>query len=184
MAEIPVQKKGGVPWWVWLLLLALVAVLLIWWIADDDEVETAAVDPVATETVAPIVPNDTNAMQVTADGPITDLAMLTGSIDPAWEGRQVQLTRVPVQSVVGDASFWVGTSETSRVYAVLTEERTPNTPIEGEVDIDTGDVVNLAGTIRSGSAPLEGAAMGTPTDPLPQGVERYIIVSSADVVEQ
>lgn len=184
MAEIPVQKKGGIPWWVWLLLLALIAILLVWWIADDDDVEPVGVAPVATETVTPAVPADTNAMDVNAQGPITDLGMLTGTIDPAWDGRQVQLTRVPVQSVVGDASFWVGTNEANRVYAVLTEERTPGTPIEGEVDIDPGDMVNLTGTIRSGSAPLEGAAQGTSTDPLPQGVDRYIIVSSADVVEQ
>lgn len=53
MAEIPVQKKGGIPWWVWLLLAALAIVLLIWWMTDDDDARTPAADPYApavTET--------------------------------------------------------------------------------------------------------------------------------------
>lgn len=77
MAEIPVQKKGGIPWWVWLLLAALAIVLLIWWMTDDDDdARTPAADPYApavTETQPGVTDTaTTNTAEIEVDRAIVN----------------------------------------------------------------------------------------------------------------
>ena len=188
MAEIPVEKKNGTPWWVWLLLGLLLLGLLWWLLSDDDEVEavdTAA--PVAVETDTGSVSDDTamvgataagaaagTAVGATAGGPITDLATIIGATDDSLVGREVRLTGVTAGAVPEDAGFYVTGAGGERVWVVLEEVRTPNTPIEGRVDVDQGDTVDIVGTLRSDPAARTGAAIPGPTAPLPDGVERYI----------
>lgn len=176
MAEINIEKKSGSKWWLWLLLIAGIIALLFWLFSGNDNDEQV----VDNQAVA-AAPVDTDAGM--ADGPITSLAMITGNTDGSLVGREVMLRDVPVGDVNGDANFWITGDNGERVYVVLNEVATPNTPIEGQVDVDAGDNVNIAGTIRSASdgAP-EGAAMGTPTDPLPEGITQYIYAQSATVV--
>ena len=56
MARIPVERRGGFPWWGWLLLalavLALIALLLLALMGDDEEPELGVVDPEPTPTLA------------------------------------------------------------------------------------------------------------------------------------
>lgn len=47
MAEIPVKKKSGVPFWVWLILLVIIA-LLAWWILADDDDEVNNLETIET----------------------------------------------------------------------------------------------------------------------------------------
>ena len=175
MAEIPIEKKGGSKWWLWLLLL-LAVILLLWLFLGNDDDEEPLDEPMVAEA-----PVDTGTDL--SSGPITSLAMLTGTTDGSLVGRDVRLNGVPVGDVEGDASFWITGDDGNRVYVILDEIATPDTAIEGQVDVDAGDSVDIVGTVRSASegAP-EDAAMGTPTDPLPEGITQYILAQSATVV--
>lgn len=140
MAEIPVTKKSGIPWWVWL-ILALVVIAIAWWLiaSGDDDVETAAV----SEPVPAVAPA----------GPITDLTTITTAADrSALTGREVQLTGAPVGDVVGDRGFYVGSGD-QLVFVVLDQVPTPGQPgVEGRYDVTTGQTINLTGSVQPVSA--------------------------------
>lgn len=179
MTEIPVQhkEKSGVPWWVWLLAALLVLGLLVWWIAREGDEEAVVAVP-AAETVAAVEPVGTVPV---ADGAITDLAAITGAADlTAMTGREVRLTGVPVESVVGDRGFFIGSGD-QRAFVVLNEQRTPNTPIEGRYDVTAGQVVNVNGSIRRVSEIESG---GNPIQDLPAGQNAVIYAQSLDIVQR
>ena len=191
MAEIKIEKKSGSLAWLWALIALVVIGLLLWLFLGNDRDERAT-NPVTNTAVAPVeqdagdmTPADNTAMAATstAAGPITDIATITGSNDNSLVGRDVRLSNVPVGDVPGDASFWINGADGKKVYVVLNEVATPNTPIEGRVDVDKGDNVDVVGTLQAASegAP-KGAAMGTKTDPLPAGITHFIYAQSAKVV--
>ena len=182
MAEIPVEKKsGGIPWWVWLLLLLLLAALLWFLLAGNDD-DDALVDDDNAALIAD--PDDDGLPEVTdAAGPvITDLALITSTPDGSLAGREVNLTGVTAGSVPEDAGFWImansDAAEQDRVWVVLEEVRTPGTPIEGRVDVDEGDVVDIVGVMRraESGAPV-GAAIPGPTAELPDDIQHFIYAS-------
>ncbi len=180
MVEIPVEKKSSMNW-LWLVLGLILASLLLWWLFSDDDdayVEPAGVEAVQPVTTEPMGDLTTNAV---ATGPVTDLSTLLPAIPAAMVGRQVQLTNVPVQEVVSDAGFWIGEGTNRRIYVVLSEERTPNTPMEGEADVNAGATANVTGVIRTRQEALQGLAAGTQTDSLPQGIDHFIVVSNYQV---
>ena len=76
-----------------------------------------------------------------------------------------------------DAGFYLVGAGGERVWVVLQEVRTPNTPIEGRVDVDEGDTVDVVGTYTDDASARQGAAIPGPTQPLPDGVTRYILAS-------
>ena len=172
MAEIPVKEKGGIPWWVWLLLAAVIILALVWLFAGDTDDEVEQVEPVAVETVQPVpVGNDM------ASGPVTDVAMLMPTIPADLVGRQFQLDEVQIQEVVGDIGFWVGPSADERIFAVLTQEPTPQTPMEGEADVNTGATADISGTIRTRGEIIQDFAQGE-VAALPEGVDHFLVVES------
>lgn len=188
MAEIPIERKSGIPWWVWL-ILALVIALLIWMFSGDDDADRVATDlnpaAVAPVAVAPIgdgamtaAPNDQ-----AGTGPITDLAMITGASGlTSMIGRPVQLGNVRVQAVVGDRTFWVGPSADQRALVVLNEVPTPNQPgVEGRYDVTTGQVINVNGTIRNINDP---AFVSNPIEGLPGGQTAVIHADSLNIVQR
>ncbi len=89
------------------------------------------------------------------DEPDVDMALddIAVVLDPAsaadYEGRTVQFTDVHVQDVVGDSIFWIGPSPEQRLFVLLIEQRTPDTPIEGRYDINAGQTISITGTLRS-----------------------------------
>ena len=174
MAEIPIERKSTIPWWVWALLAALLLALLVWWISDDDEVDDAEV----VATTAPVVETDTGVAAPVDDtaetGAITELSAITSGTAASLIGREVRLTGVTAGSVPEDAGFWIADASGQRVWVVLDEVRTPDTQIEGRVDVDEGDAVDIMGTLRSVSEQPTGAALPGPTAPLPDGVDYYI----------
>lgn len=169
MAEIPVQKKSGIAWWVWLLIALIVAAFLWWLIASNDDDDVVADRVVTTEQVAPV--DDAN---VAASGAISTMAMLMASPLNSMVGSEINLTGVPVQSLAGDQAFWIGDSETNRAFVVFDEKRTPNDQMEGNVDVNPGSMVTLNGTVRSASDNPAGAT-------LPAGTDAYIFADSVDV---
>lgn len=149
MAEIKVQKKG-MPWWVWL-IAALVAVAVIWWAVAEfggDDTETAGADVAVVETdpAAPAAPAPT------PDATLTDIAAILDAEDPtALIGREVRLDGVQVLEMVGDATFWVGRSADERAFVIL-DEQIPSPPpeVEGRVNVNAGQTVDIVGSIRAG----------------------------------
>lgn len=149
MAEIKVQRKGA-PWWVWL-LLAVLAIALIWWAIesfgdDDAEPPPATTDTVAVETPAP------EAEEPQGEA-ITDLGALLDAGDPtALVGREVRLEDVRVLEMVGDATFWVGRDADNRAFVIL-DEQIPSPPpdVEGRVNVNTGQTVDIVGAVRAGN---------------------------------
>lgn len=180
MAEIPVERKSGIPWWVWLLLALIVLGLILWWASDDDEIETAVVAPVAPVTETAVAPATTD---MAAAGPITDLTTILGAADRSMlVGRQVQLSNVQVQSVVGDRTFFVGPDANQTVLVVLDEIPTPGTPgTEGRYDVTQGQVVNISGSMASPNDPMFGAQ---PIEGLPAGTNAVIRAQSLDIVQR
>lgn len=197
MTEIKVERddKGGMPWWLWPLLALILVAALLWWILDNDDDAKAVREPVAAEAVVtpvPVVPIVTTGTEGnmaaggnqmaggTGSGPITDASMLFGGIDQSMVGRPVQLSNVPVMQVVGDAGFWIGENEQRRTYVVLNEQRTPNTPTEGRVDVNQGQRISLNGTIRTKAEALRGLATGSEAT-LPQGVDHFLVADRVQI---
>lgn len=177
MAEIPIERKNkGVAWWVWLLIALLIAAILWWLLAGRDDDGVAQPQAPAAVSQTAVVP--TGGEQAAA-GPITDLGTLLTGTDDAVVGRQVQLTNVPAGDVPADAGFWITGENGAREYVILHEVRTPNTPIEGKIDVNKGDRLDITGTVRSASEGVpKDAAIPGPTAPLPDGVKHYIDAES------
>lgn len=179
MAEIPVERKSSFPAWLWLLPLALLAGLLWWYLASDDGLDYRdGADAVVAEDTLDETPADGVLATDTADGALTDLGVIANTSDGSLEGRDVMLTGVTAGEVPDDAGFYVLTAAGEKVWVVLEEVQTPNTPIEGRVDVDEGDTIDIVGTIRNASdgAPA-GAAIPGPTKPLPAGINHFIYAS-------
>lgn len=92
-----------------------------------------------TTTVKPLV----------NDSEIVNFSDFERAVDrKSFIGRRVRLEAINVESVAGDIAFFVGTSPSKRVLVVFEQEATPNTPIEGKVDIDKGQRVTIDGVVR------------------------------------
>ena len=178
MAEIPVEKKSSMTW-LWVLLALLLAALLLWWLLDDDD-EARVAEPAGVEAIEAdrMVVDGVATNQTAAAGAVTDLGALLPTIAPQMVGQEVRLTNVPVQEVVSDIGFWIGPSSDQRVFAVLSEQRSPQQPGEGIARVNQGATVDLMGTIRSRGEVLQGLAAGQNANDLPQGVERFLVVSN------
>lgn len=157
MVEIKIEKKRGSLWWLWALIALVVIGVLLWIFLDNDRGDgvvevpkaiTASVDAVTDATplqhdqgaaidaanreatAAYAAPQTADASApATGAQPITDLTTITTSDDASLAGRDVRLSRVDVGAVVGDASFWIHDAAGRKVYVVLKEVLTPNTPI-------------------------------------------------------
>lgn len=191
MAEIPVEKKSGMPLWAWLLLAAVALLLLIWILADNDPepVEAVAVPPAVTSVEQPAVePTGAAAAgaapaaiggDAAAAGPITDLAVLTGTADlTPMIGRQVQLTSVPVTAMAGDRTFFVGEGS-NRLFVLLPETRA-GLPTEDSVNVNQGQRVTLSGTLRSAAD----AVAGTPVEGMPTGTQAMLVADSVQITSR
>jgi hypothetical protein len=92
----------------------------------------------------------TSATVAAESASVNDLqAILSASDKLSLVGKDVQLERVQVQSVVGDQSFWIGPSANQLVFVTFAELPTPGTAKEGQVAIKSGQRLSLKGTIRS-----------------------------------
>lgn len=143
MAQLDIQKKQGASW-IWWLIGLIVLALIIWWLVagNDNDAQVAeapgAVAPVATAPAA----------APAAAAPVTDVVIVVTAPNPAdFVGQHVELRGVHVQSVVSDKGFWVGPSDTQRLFAVRTNQTAPFTPPNGAVD--PGQTVDLFGVVEA-----------------------------------
>ncbi|MCA0978631.1 hypothetical protein LCM19_09665 [Qipengyuania flava] len=147
MAEIPVEKKSSLSWLWWLLLLAGV-IALVWWLVEstngDDELvadETVVEEPYVDETAA--TTDTAMAGEMATVSGLAGLASLGDMI-----GQDVRLTDVAVNEVVGDEAFTVGEGE-NETLVMFDEYATPDTPMEGQVDVNPGSRVTIEGEVRA-----------------------------------
>ena len=169
MAEIPVEKKSGIPAWLWLLLLAILVALLIWWLTDDDDAEIAAVEePIIEEEFEPI--DDDFAVA----GPITTMAGLTALATSV--GNDVDLDNVTVTSLAGDMAFYIGEGA-NRTLVVFDQVPTPGDATEGRYDINAGSVLSLEGEVRQDDGTL---AQGVDAD-IPADTQYYIFADDIEM---
>lgn len=101
-----------------------------------------------TNANANVAPSNANVAQ-TGDE-ITDVLIIVAEPNrPSLVGRRVRFTNVKVQDVVGDRTFYVGPGANQRMFVALEEEPSPNSPVEGKVDVNPGQTVSFTGTIMA-----------------------------------
>lgn len=194
MAEIPVHKKSNLGWLWWLLGLLLLG-LLLWWLLTRDDDSEVVNEPVATEQTAPLVADDTVALDnqmmmdntMAADGlagaanggVITDYNQLASTDLDGVIGRKVAFQNVPVESVTDDMGFWIGDSKAHRTYVAFREYPSPNNPkMEGNVDVNNPSRVMIEGeVVKSTGQPAPGIVATIPKD-----ITSYIRASKVAVV--
>lgn len=91
-----------------------------------------------------------NTAQTGAGNEITDVLIIVAEPNrPSLVGRRVRFSNVKVQDVVGDRTFYVGPGANQRMFVALEEEPSPNSPVEGKVDVNRGQTVSFTGTIMA-----------------------------------
>lgn len=157
MADIPVERRSGMPGWVWL-LLALLLILLLFLLLGrgcGDDVE----DVVLTDTTATMTPPDTavddgfgDDLNFSGPADIEDLNLLfergrTG----AAVGQTVRLNDVAVTNVTGDSTFYVGSGGDNALVVLedLGESQTGMGADDGRYAIQDGDTLDLVGRVAA-----------------------------------
>ncbi|MBD2209448.1 hypothetical protein H6G27_06115 [Nostoc linckia FACHB-104] len=107
-------------------------------------VTVTATPQVTTTVVVTPTPQTTTIVQTE---PITDVLVITNANKQTLVNRPVQFTNVNVQSVVGDRTFWVGSSNTQRVFVVLAPNLDAGTA-ENKVVVKPGQTIDLAGLLK------------------------------------
>lgn len=193
MANIPVEHKSGLPWWVWLLgllALLLVGALLLSQCGDDDDV-VAVTDTYEEPIPGPAGPIDDQVATDTGTDAITSWAMLLDAQgSDNLVGRMVDLDDLVVGNVVGDSSFFAApaSADDQRVLFVLQDLREwkagPGTGADGIYNIDSGASIDVTGQIMAfaeGTAGTSQVAGADRTRLLDQGY--YINVTNVDSEE-
>ena len=179
MAEIPVEKKSSMSLLPWLLLAAGVIALLWWLLAEGDDPDAQATldDDVAAQTYDTEGAED-EEWTVDEDGAValTGMAGLASLGDLI--GRDVALTDVAVNRVVGDEAFTIGEGD-NETLVMFDEERTPNTPMEGNVDVNPGSNVTIRGEVRA----FPGDLPQSVTEEVDTDATAMIFASSVETVE-
>lgn len=166
MAEIPIEKKSGIPGWVWLLLALLLGALLLWWLLGDDDDDAVVYDENAAVAEQTFDPAATTAVAgAAAAGAMT-------------VGQTVDLENVRVTSLAGDMAFNADANG-QNMFVVFDEVQTPGDAVEGQYDINPGSMLNLQGTVRSANDPLPTGV----TAQIPAGTTQYLYATDIEMVQ-
>jgi hypothetical protein len=104
---------------------------------------TPAVSP--SPNVVVVKPPTTTTTTTTATEPITDVVVIASAPDQqSLVNRQVQFANVPVQSVIGDRTFWVGSGNDQRLLVVL-DEALDSGNTERALDVNAGQTLTMNG---------------------------------------
>jgi hypothetical protein len=134
------------PWWLWALLALLALAILLFALAQCGN----STDPASTTAPAPSnAPTGSAAAgqgSLTAEG--TSLLPVAQGAGPNGEltsqvGKAATAQGVLVQSVPADEGFWVGTSETDRVWVQLSGTD------ESGYEVQQGDRVDFTGQVTA-----------------------------------
>jgi hypothetical protein len=121
--------------------------------ANNPDVVVVSPSPTIAASPSPNVvvvsPSPTVAASPAAAEPITDVVVIaTAPNKQSFVNRQVEFTNVPVQSVVGDRTFWVGSGNNERLFVVL-DEALDNGRTEKNLKVNEGQTLMIRGLIRS-----------------------------------
>lgn len=167
MADIPVERAGGVPWWAWLLgallLLGLIGLVMGLFNNDrDDRVVTnanatynannmnTAATPMSARTntnannVNSFNTNNANmAANTTAGNRLTDLGVYASTADKSsLVGREAQFTNARVVRAVGPRTFTIA-SGSDELYVMLDDDSARGVGTQGKINV--GDTLNVTG---------------------------------------
>lgn len=162
MAEIPVQRKGGVPGWAWALgaLAVVAAIILIAVFTGNGERGRAAMTDReragqeqgqgGTQGAGGQQDETGRLGAVRGGGEVTrmEVAQVLAVQDPSTLfGKQVQMVGVQAQRVVSDRIFAVGPDQERVVYVMLAPELDRGAA-EQRIVVKAGDRLDLTGTIE------------------------------------
>lgn len=146
MANIPVEKKSGFPWWLLLLALVLLGLLaFLFW--PDNEIEEAIEDEVVQ--IDPVDPIETTGV-ITSWTELQNVAERRNLV-----GRAVDIDGLVATRVTGDSTFFVAPSTSDardRLFVVLEdlgESETGAMGRDGRYNVDRMEQMRLQGTIMS-----------------------------------
>lgn len=169
MAEIPVTKKSGIPWWVWAILAAIILALLIFFLSGDDDADVAEVE------------RDREVVTTTDTDVITDLTTIEQGT-AALAGRQVDVDGVRVESMAGDRGFTVTDGSGASVFVVIDEVVPgPDSGADGDVNVDAGQTVDIRGEVFE---VLNGRVNDEPIEGLPAGTQIMVYASEVAIEER
>ena len=140
----PEKNKAS---WLWLLLAVIAIGLLIWWIfADSRDVDSNIVEPVESEEIAEILPEEEAAMDEPMAGVMTAegaaLSEILASPDE-YVGMDDFSGSVDVPEVPTDRGFWMA-QDGARMFALIIDN-----PQEEPKDINPGQSLSITdGMIR------------------------------------
>lgn len=142
MAEIPVERKTGIPWWAYVLGLVVLLALIVLLMRGCGTTTTGALDK-------PDGPARISAQGVgTATGErVTDVNVFGSAVDKkSLEGRDVELQNVSVKRVLSDRVFTV-TAGTDEMFVML-DNRLNTGAAEEAIQTRPGQMVNLSGNFQ------------------------------------
>ncbi|OCQ90140.1 hypothetical protein BCD64_19665 [Nostoc sp. MBR 210] len=108
---------------------------------------TVTVTATPTPTTNVVVTPNPQVTTIVQTEPITDVLVITNANKQTLVNKPVQFQNVNVQSVVGDRAFWVGSSNTQRVFVVLAPNLDAGTA-ENQVVVKQGQILDLAGVLK------------------------------------
>ena len=184
MAEIPVEKKSGIPGWVWLLLGLLLLALLLWWLlSDDDEVEVADTAIVAEDTAViddPFAEEFTEAELPTeiASAAGVSIADILGDPETYIGSADFSSPGVDVVEVPTDRGFYIE-EDGQRLFALINDG-----PMEVPMDINPGQRLRISEAMLRGTdtiGQLPGDPIDDDTRAILEGVEVFLTVDEDDM---
>jgi len=118
--------------------------------ANNPDVVVVSPSPTIAASPSPnvVVVSPTTTTTTTASEPITDVVVIASAPDQqSLVNRQVQFANVPVQSVIGDRTFWVGSGNDQRLLVVL-DEALDSGNTERALDVNAGQTLTMNGIVR------------------------------------
>lgn len=171
MADINVERKGGMAWLWWILGLIVLA-LIVWWFlaAGDDDPDTAeVVDP------APVVAPITTPEPVAQTQGVS-IADIMG--DPEGYVGQDFNDEVIVTEVPTDRGFWIEDNG-ARLFAIIIDQ-----PEEQPKDINPGQTLRITeGVLRDTTfiAQIPGVPLDADTENLARQQPIFLTVDEGNI---
>ncbi len=110
--------------------------------------------PVPTQTVV-VTPTPGGTNNDAVSEPITDVGIIaTAPTQQSLANKQVQLTNVTAQSVVGDRTFWVGSNNAQQLFVVLSPPLDAGSA-ENRVVVKPGQTVSVTGVLKPMPTPQQ-----------------------------
>ena len=118
---------------------------------DVDTAKTVDSDNDAADDTADTTRDRPTVRQPAKESEVVKFSDYERAVDrKTYVGKRVRLEAVPVESVAGDRTFFVGTSPTKRILVVFEEEPPENVTrkgFDGNIDVDKGQKVTIDGIV-------------------------------------